>query len=153
MTVSKTLYTTAYSVPENDEKSWGSDMTGWIEKANDGLDDTTALLASGNVVPKTTYATAATMAADSTLTQTHGTHKISGTPGAVTLSTTTAITDGTVDGQRLQIVGNHATNTVTINDNSNVQLKGNVTLALHDSITLEWDETLDDWREVCRSVA
>lgn len=113
-----------------------------------GVDGTTWKKSSVAVVclpPKT----AATYSASGTITPTHPQHVISGNGSAVTLSATTAISDGSKTGEILVLKGNSDTNTVTILDGANTKLNGSITLALNDKIELEWDGT--DWVERWRS--
>jgi hypothetical protein len=76
--------------------------------------------------------------------------KLNTSGGAITLNTTTAITNGAAVGQML-IIENFSTNNITISDNANVQLNGNVayTLGNDDTLTLIWDGF--DWIEIGRS--
>lgn len=73
---------------------------------------------------------------------------VAGGGGAVTLSGTTAIADGSAVGQLLLLVGSSDVNTVTVNDGANVQCAGNTnrTLGQNDVLTLLWNGT--DWIEV-----
>lgn len=69
---------------------------------------------------------------------------------------TSAIADGTKDGQTLLIVGTSDTNTVRIDsDHQNVVLNGDVILGKNDAIFLVWDSDNDKdsgaWVEVSRS--
>lgn len=68
---------------------------------------------------------------------------------AITLGSTTSIADGYFPGQPLTIIGTSDSNTITINDNTNTKMAGNVTLGVSDSITFLWDKT--DWIETSRS--
>lgn len=79
-----------------------------------------------------------------------------GNAGAVTVTATPSITACTADGQMLFIHGTDATNTVTLQDEaglsgSKLELNGNVTLGLNQSITLHCDITQVRWIEDSRS--
>ncbi len=68
----------------------------------------------------------------------------------VTLNGTTAIADGTYDGQVLIVQGNNNSATVTINDGANTSMNGNVTLGKGDTIMFIWDSN-NTWVEISRS--
>lgn len=151
MSYNKTLFGNTVSVPESGNPSVGVAATAILDDLIDQADASSTLLISGVVVPKRA-STTTSLAAAATLTQTHPVHRVSGSGAAVTLSGTTSIADGVVDGQILKLVGNHATNTVTIQNGSNVQLtRGDITLAQFDSLTLAWNSTQGDWTEDARS--
>jgi len=151
MSYPKTLYGNTVSVPEAGNKNVGVAATAILDDTIDGVDGISMMTSGGNVTLKAT-STTGTLGAGATLTKTHAVHKISGTSGAVTLSATTAITNGTVDGEFLRLQGTSATNTVTIQDAANVVLRdGNVTLGLHDVVEFRWDAAVADWIESFRS--
>lgn len=79
--------------------------------------------------------------------------RIAGSGGAVTLSAAPSINDGAHDGQFCIIQGTSDVNTVTINDNTNVQLAGGVafTMGQGDTLQVVWDSGDSDWYEVSRS--
>ena len=77
-------------------------------------------------------------------------HQLTGT-AARTSDTTTAVKDGGFVGQILVIEGTHDTNTITITDNANTKMAGNVILGVNDTLTLMWNG--DDWVELCRNNA
>jgi len=68
---------------------------------------------------------------------------------ATTLNTTTAIQDGSVEGQVLILMGTSDTNTITINDDANTILGANRTLGLNDTMMLIWNGS--DWVEISYS--
>lgn len=70
--------------------------------------------------------------------------------GAITLSATNAIANGSVIGQIL-VIENAGTFTITINDNARTQLNGNVAYAIGtgDTLMVIWNGT--DWMEISRS--
>lgn len=119
----------------------------------------TAYLASANVaslsfVPTTTPATSG-LTASTTLPFSGSFVYVSSTAGASTviLSATSSIATSTVDGFQKTIVGTSDTNTVTIYDNSNVQLAGDatITLGIGDTLHLAWSALLGDWLEISRA--
>lgn len=74
-------------------------------------------------------------------------HQLTGT-AARTSDTTTAIKDGTFIGEIMILEGTSNTNTITIVDNANTKLNGNVVLGLNETLTLMWNDT--DWVEIGR---
>jgi len=139
------------AVPETDEEEWGGEVTDQLFDLLTAGDLFFFLLAGGTIVEKEARA-ASTLAAGATLTQTARAHEVEGSGGAVTLDGTTPIAAGETDGQRLRLVGAHATNTVTIAATGTAAgLNGNVTLGLHESIELVWDAGNAVWEEVSRS--
>lgn len=85
--------------------------------------------------------------------------QVQGSGGAVTLTSTPTI-DGppATNGQRITIMGAHAANTVTLQDESNfagtkLRLNGgnDFTLGLYDTISLIWDANTGFWVETGRS--
>ncbi len=150
MPIAKTLYGTSRDVPLTDERDWGNTMTNVVSDKIDGLDGISLLLATGKVLLKSEITTA-TIADTATLTPLTTVHRISGTGAAATLDGTTAITDGSIDGQWLLLIGNDNTNTVTIDDAANTRLNGQVILTLGDVIILIWDSTASEWQEIARN--
>lgn len=73
---------------------------------------------------------------------------IQGSGGAVTVSANPQIAAGTVDGQRLVLIGRSATNTVTIADGTGLSLNGSWVGGLDSMIALRWDGT--NWVEISR---
>lgn len=71
--------------------------------------------------------------------------------GSITGNSVAAtITAGTVDGQRMTLIGRSDTQTVTLNSTTtNFESNGPVTLGSNDTITLRWDTSV--WHEVARS--
>lgn len=71
--------------------------------------------------------------------------------GAVTMTSNPTIADG-INGQILILRGSHATDTITLTDGNGMQLNGNITLGLNDTITLYYDGFIaNDWIEITRS--
>lgn len=76
---------------------------------------------------------------------------VQGNAAAVDADTTTPVSNGSIDGQELKIVGRSDTNTVSIASSGNVRLNGSITLGDGDSLDLFWDATNSVWRESGRS--
>ena len=80
---------------------------------------------------------------------------VAGSSGAVTVTKTPSVTVGTADGQRLNIVGTSATNTVTLQDQANLassglSLNGNWVGGKDSVLALHWDATQSLWVEDAR---
>lgn len=151
MSQNATYSGTTYPIPETDEVDWGETMTNFEVQQALGSNTTSCVLATANQGAHRAVATSTTLAAAATLTQTYARHKVDGSGGAVTLSGTTAIADGTFDGQILIIQGASASNTVTIQDGANTRMNGNMLLALGSVLTLVWDLADSNWVELWRS--
>lgn len=99
------------------------------------------------------------LAAANNISPDASTVRVQGSGGAVILTSTPTISGPpTTDGQRLTIMGAHATNTVTLQDESNfagtkLRLNGgnDFVLGLYDTISLMWDATTGFWIETGRS--
>lgn len=150
MSIPQTLFGVVFTIPEDDEVDWGLQVTTLLVDICKGLNQVLGLSINGQGVP-ILVSTTTTLAAASTLTVTSPTHKVTGTPGAVTLSAVTAIANGDVVDQMVLIQGNHAVNSVTILDGANTRLNGNITLFLGQSILLRWDVTDSNWWEISRN--
>jgi len=150
MALPKTFYAVSRDIPQSGERNWGNTMTQVVADLIDGLDGVTLLLASGVSLLKL-ESTDTSFAAGATLTATFPAHRVQGASGAVTLDATTAVTDGSIDGQLLVLFGVSDTNTVTIEDAANTKLNGQVILTDGDCIILYWDSTNSLWREVARN--
>lgn len=147
------LYGTTRSVPETDEENWGQEVTNLHLDQAKGLggDDGISWLISGKGVHRATVTNNLTLGAAGTITQASAIHIIAGS-APVTLSATTSISNGVVDGQILYLLGHSGitTNTVTILDASNVVLNGTIVFTAHQGLILRWDATLTDWVELFR---
>lgn len=145
-----TLFGVTYAIPETDERNWGSTVTNFLVNIGNGVDGALFLTSTGESLLAAEI-TVSTVADAATFTATTPVHRISGDGGAATLDGTTAITDGQVDGQYLELKGNSDTNTVTINDGANTDLNGPITLDTTAVIALRWDSTASVWYEVGRN--
>lgn len=77
--------------------------------------------------------------------------RVEGDGGAITVSATTGVTNGTKDGQQLRLQGLSDTNTVTITAAGNMRLNGDCVLGQADILDLQWDHGDTKWTEVSRS--
>lgn len=113
------------------------------------------VMTAGNALVATTTSATGGLTASSTLPYLGSYVYVSSTSGETTmvLSATSSIATSTIDGYVKIIVGTSDTNTLTIYDNSNVQLAGGVefVLGIGDVLKLMWSELLGDWLEVSRS--
>lgn len=134
MAVTKSYNGTSYTIPQNGDENWGTDVTAFL------VDVAT----KENNVPSSTVVTAG-----GSLTPAQRHYKLA-PASAVTLSATTAITDGSYNGQELTLQGTSDTNTVTIQDGANVNLNGDIILGNGNIISLVWDST-NKWTEIYRS--
>ena len=147
MSTEKTLHGNSVTVPAVGDTNWGANVgTGILVPVIDGVDATTYKTGS-NTFAKTSPADS-TLASSATLTPTSSHHRVQGSGGAVILDSTTAIADGSVDGQILFLEGAHSTNTVEVEDGANVDLPGGVVLGLGSetrSVTLVWNSSRSVW--------
>jgi hypothetical protein len=143
------LFGTNRTVPANNERNWGSQVSQILLDIIEWADDIGNLVsANGHIIFQPT---ASSFAASATLTPVTLMHRVQGTSAAVTLDATTAIADGSKDAQILVLMGAHAVNSVKINDGANTDLNGSVTLALGDTIALLWDSGNSTWTELWRN--
>ena len=93
------------------------------------------------------------VADDAAITVTHAIMRVVGADADAVLDTDPAINDGAYDGQEVTIQGTVDGNLVTIADNVNTQLDGNVSMSLgiYDTIRLQWDSNNSTWIEISRS--
>lgn len=134
MAVNKSYNGTTYSIPQNGDENWGTDVTAFLSD----------VATKENNVPSTSVPTAG-----GTLTPSQRHYKLA-PASAVTLNTTTAITDGSYNGQELTLQGTSDTNTVTIQHGANTNLNGDIILGNGHMISLVWDST-NKWSEIYRS--
>lgn len=117
----------------------------------------TTLAASGATTLSTLFTPTSalqTLAAGNTILPNAGKVRVVGSGGPITLISTPTITNPAADGQLLLIVGTHAVNTLTVQDNgtlagSNLKL-GAVSraLGLGSILLLSWDSTTSLWLEI-----
>lgn len=149
MAIATDLFGVTYQIPETKERPWGAIVTALLRSLATSANQISSL--SGGVPSLVFQPTNTTLANGGTLAWTYPWHRISGSGGAVTLSSTSSIADGAKDGQLLFLSGSSASNTVTITDGSNVQLNGAVLLGLNEGILLGWNSSIGDWVELFRS--
>lgn len=148
MSIPTTLLGTVYQIPETREKPWCQTVSALLVALANAVD---ALVAGGAGTPLLQLlSSTGVLAAGATLTPIRNWHRIAGNGGAVTLGNP-SIANGVADGQILVITGTHATNTVTIDDASNVRLNGSITIGLYDALFLIWDLAVGDWIEIGRN--
>ena len=127
MSQSVTFLGSTRYIPESRERNWDAEVTSLLFDLCTALDDTLAL-ESGVGLMKASV-TNTTVTASMSLTPTHTVHRVAGSGGAQSLDGTTAVADGSYDRQRLELVGTHDTNTVTVPDGANTELNGPATLS------------------------
>jgi len=124
-----------YVVPANGDEGWGSQVSN-------------LLIALGQKLNRKEVNVVATAGGTLTAPTTTEDLVVSST-SPVTLSATTAITNGT-DGQILRLRGTDDTNTVTILNNANTTLNGACILGAGHVIELKWD-SVTFWTETQRN--
>lgn len=75
---------------------------------------------------------------------------VSGDTGGTTADTTTPIQDGVVDGQELRLVGGDNIDTLTILNQGNVDLNGDIVFHKNTILDLFWDQANTEWVEQSR---
>lgn len=70
---------------------------------------------------------------------------VQGSGGAVTASTSTPIADGSIDGQELILEGLSDTDTLTISDQGNVDIGGDITFYEGTVLGLYWNDDRSKW--------
>lgn len=152
MSISVTLFGSSRQIPETDEVDWGAETTSLLVDDTKGTEATVTRLDS-----ETKYAAALgdtvseTFAANATLSAKGGRHRVSSTGGAIVMDTTTAIADGTKDGQELVLEGISDTLTIEIRDAANTKLNGLWVSSDGATIHLAWNSTRSAWVELSRS--
>lgn len=149
MSIERELFNEDRNVPQDDEEDWGVEVTTELSDLLEGL-NFSHVKVSGNILQREQSASN-TLAALATLTQTAPVHLIQGSGGAVSLNATTAIADGSFDGQLLTLVGAHASNFVTVPAAANTSLRGPCTLELGDVLRLRWSSGNSAWEELSRN--
>lgn len=77
--------------------------------------------------------------------------KVQGDTGGTTADTTTAITNGTIDGQELVLLGQSDTQPLTMPSiATNLDINGDAVLFKNNALTLLWDNTNTKWVELNR---
>lgn len=145
MAISKTWNGTPYQIPETSEEGWGPEMTNYLA---DLADNAVSKIGSVSLVAIET--TDITPTAGSTVTVSRGHHTLS-PASAVTLSASTALGDGTTDGEVVILQGTSDTNTVTILNGANTSLNGHAMLGEDQILQLRWDASAGNWVEIGRS--
>lgn len=152
MATSKSLAGNTVSIPSAGETGWGGNVGAILDDLID-IADAIGLIVSGVGIRRQKI-TNSTLAANATLTPATERHRVNGSGGAVTLHATTAIADGSIDGQMLVLEGTHATNTVTIIGGANTDQNGDVELGLSPftrAIVFNWNAQRGLWIEESRT--
>jgi len=151
MAITKTLLGASAAIPESGNTLWGPTMTKVTTDLIDIANVNTDKNAAGSKVNLLTTDTQ-TPAASATLTVNGTLILVSGSGGAVSLDSTTPITNGEFHGQLLVLSGTSDSNTVTIESGgTNMKMNGDVTLKDSNTINLWWDNTNTFWREIGRN--
>ena len=146
MGIPKTLYGTPRTVPVDPETGWG-EMTQVEVDEIDTLEGN--FVKSGTeYIPKSKI-TSVTVNANDTLSPSVPKLRLNGASAGVSLSVTTAISNGATNGQQLRLEG--GANSVIVPTGANTQLNGPCILAQFEHLDLEWNSTQADWLEVSRS--
>ena len=144
--ISKELWGSAILLPSTIGEDYDAVLTAALIKFTAGLDGVT-FRDDDDVVYPCLKTGSQTLAAAGTITPSAPLMYVQSSGGVVTLSATTAVADGSFDGQLLMIVGSHSTQQVIITDGANVDLihSDSVRLALGQSLQLRWDATQGKW--------
>lgn len=147
MSISTAYHGVTYPIPETKDKAWGPTVTALIIGFCSDLDSLSVPVGAGRslVIPSTTTA----VTSGDTVTQTTAWHRLSGGGSSVTLSATSAVADGALDGVLLLLSG--SANTVTVLHGANTTLNGDATLGVGDILALVWNATDSSWWEVWRN--
>ena len=149
MSTTKTLNQAQVVVPATKETGWDDNVSILLLSLIDLANGLIAFIGGQSLL--LLQSTSTSVVQDGTLSPTHAVHKIQGSGGPVTLGATTALGNGSRADQMLILQGDHATNTVTILNGANVQLRQAITLARYENLLLRWDLQTQDWIEVGRS--
>ena len=146
MSITQTLFGTSRTIPVVGEDDWGPEVTSLLEDMAKALNGLATMVSD---VPFLILDSATTtFAAGGTLSQTKTRHRIAGASAAVTLSATTAIANGSTNGQLLVLEGTDDTNTVEIiGASDNTKLNGSATFFNGAVMTLFWESTRSLWLE------
>lgn len=134
------------------ELRWDATSSNWIQVtaggASGGFDSHIGFVSGSQVLPYVKYkGSVDTLTGGATFTRTHSFHRLKGSGGAVTLSATTSIADGTTDGEVLTLIGADDSFPVLILDGSNVELGNRAYVNLTETvgIVLVWSATRGSW--------
>jgi hypothetical protein len=147
MSVNTPYHGITYPVPETKEKGWGPTVTALIIGFCKDLDALSVPIGTGRTI--VFPFTATSVSAGGTVTQATAWHRLNGGGSPVTLSATTAIANGIIEGAFLLLSG--SANTVTILHGANTTLNGDATLGLNDFLALVWNDADSSWWEVWRN--
>lgn len=150
-----TFHGTNYAIPAPGEVGWGAQVSSFlIDVANNAV-------INGATIPSLTITTETVTTAilgESSTTVINGdtlspaaTNIVLTAAAPVSLNSTTAISNGTTDGQMLTLTGTSDTNTVFIQHGANTTMNGDCELGNGEIITFKWDTALK-WVETYRSI-
>lgn len=133
-------------VPSTTGETYGAVLTALNRKFTAGIDGVT-FRDDDEVVYPSLKSASQVLLAGGTITPSAPLMYVHGSPGTVELDGSQAVEDGSVDGQLLMLVGDHATQFVTILDGANVELNGTASVTLQQGATLQlrWNETRSLW--------
>lgn len=77
--------------------------------------------------------------------------RVSGSGGAVTVTANPRIVAGTIDGQRLRLLGTSDSNTVTLDVGNGLEMNGYIIIKDNVMIEFTWDDTNSVWVELSRT--
>jgi len=149
MAISTTLFGTTRSIPQTGNVRYGAQLSGIIYDLVRFCESLGNLESGVGIAALSAASTE--LSASGTLTPTASLHRVYSDGGAVTLDGTTAIADGSKDGQILVVEGTSDTNTVKIPTGANTDLNGSITLTQGDVIYLAWNDTRSLWVEIHRN--
>ena len=131
-------------------QSNGASAPTWISPTSGGMTNVVATAASPQLISAATA-----IAVTGQIVNGPNLVFVAGSAAPVTVTATPSITACTAAGEILTLIGESATNTVTLQDNaglsgSKLQLNGNITLGLNSSITFQCDAAAGNWVEISR---
>jgi len=137
-----------YNLPEQGDPNWGTEVTNYLVH-----------LAGASFAPTVVTTSKLYLPTNNGVVNNGGTLSTSvstvlryaGNGTSVTLSAVTPLSNGTQDGELAIIIGASGTNTITILDSGNVDIRGPITLGLNQTITLVWSSVAAKWIELSRN--
>lgn len=137
-----------FNLPEAGDANWGTEVTNYLIHMAGAAFAPTVNTTTKLIVPTLNGVVSAGGIISTTVSTLI---RVSGDGSAVTLSLTTPLNNGTQDGEFIIVMGGSDTNTVTINDAGNVDLRGPITLGTNQAVTLIWSAVAGKWVEISRN--